>query len=218
MNRTSRLFASLCFLTGTAAFGTSAIASAIQGYANADDPYLGRVDARIEVPGTPSQHRESGNASAYFTRTNNGQTRLVVSGSIRKESDNGFTADGIENESGWSSLTKDLTISEDGTIVGSSVDPPNRYRYDGFVSEEKFDLEVKHELLEGSEKGLPPGTKVIYRYTLRREGNENASGTVTPEEGKGDRECKRIVWQMRNVANISGGPMIMTRVPVCVER
>lgn len=216
MNRTPRLLTTLCFLASTAAFGESAIASATQSYADADNPYLGRVEAHVEIPGTPSR-RESGSASAYFTRTDNGQTSLVVLGRIREDSDNGFTADGIESESGWSSLTGELTISNDGTITGTKVDHPNRYRYDGFVSEERFNLEVEHELLEENERGVPSGAKVTYRYALSREVNENANGTVAPEEENGDRECRRTVWQTRNVANLSGGPMIMVRVPVCVE-
>ncbi|MBE9180019.1 hypothetical protein IQ268_15725 [Oculatella sp. LEGE 06141] len=212
MNCTPRLLTALCVLTSTAAFGATVIASTIQGYADADDPYRGRVEARVEIPGSPSQRRESGDASAYFTRTDNGQTRLVVLGSIREDSDNGFTADGIERESGWSSITGDLTINEEGQIVGSSVAHPYRYRYDGFVSAERFDLEVEHELMDGNEYGLPSGMKVLYSYILRRDVNGNA-----PDAENGDRQCRRMGMQMQVIPNVSGGPMTMTQVPVCVE-
>ena len=97
------------------------------------------------------------------------------------------------------------------------MDHPNRNRYDGFVSEERFNLEVEHELLDGNEHGVLSGAKVTYKYALSCEVNENANSTVAPEEGNGDRECRRTVWQTRNVANLSGGPMIMIQVPVCVE-
>lgn len=218
MNRTSRLFTALCFLTSTVALGASAVASVIQSYATADDPYLGRVDVRIEIPGVTRVSRESGTATAYFTRTENGQTRLVVSGSIREDSDNGFTADGIESETGWNSLDEDLTIRENGTIIGGKTDQLSRLSFDGFVSEARFDLEVEHELVEGNENGLPPGTRFLYNYTLRREVIENANDTTAPEEaGSGNRECRRTVLQTRNVANLSGGPMIMVQVPVCVN-
>jgi hypothetical protein len=216
MNNTTRLVATLGLLTATAAFGGSSNAGTVQTYAG--DPYIGRVDVRILIPGKASEQRDSGTGSAYFTKTDNGQTRLVVSGSIRKDSDTGFVVDGSESKSGWSSRDSSLSIGKDGQITGSSVEHPNRYRFNGVLSEGKFDLKVEHELLAGSKQGLPPRTKFVFSYDLRREaGTKDASAPGSEKKTVGDRRCKRTIWQMRNVANMGGGPMIMVRVPQCVS-
>ncbi len=68
-----------------------------------------------------------------------------------------------------------------------------------------------------NKRGFPRGTKFLFSYNLSRQANPQASGTVEPGK-KAAGKCKRIIWQFRNIANLGGGPMIMTQVPVCVER
>jgi hypothetical protein len=128
--------------------------------------------------------------------------------------------EGIESDSGWSSSEGgvDIVIGKDGKISGSGVSHPNRLLFKGLVSAENFDLEVETFLLEANQKGLPPGTKIIFSYDLKRTiDREEADAVVPGNNEQSDRKCKRTVWQVRNIANVSGGPMIMTQVPVCVE-
>lgn len=185
------------------------------------DPYAGRVAVRGQIPGSSrNDMRDSGTGSASLTRTSDGKMQLTVVGSIRNPSDASSTATLTENDNGW--ITDEdgmsMTIGSDGKISGSGVDYPNRLRFDGFISEETFDLTVETELLEANQNNLPPGTKITYSYDLNRtsataSGSEPSPGSSTTDEP----ECERIVWQTRNVANLGGGPMIMTQVPVCVD-
>jgi hypothetical protein len=95
---------------------------------------------------------------------------------------------------------------------------PQRFRLDGHVSDERFDLKIELELLERNQKGRPPGTKFLFTYSLERDSGKNGADVAARgRPSKSDRKCKRTVWQTRNVANLGGGPMIMVRVPQCVE-
>jgi hypothetical protein len=218
MNSSIRVLATMGLLTATAAFSPRSDAEVMQAYGG--NPYLGGVDVRIQVPGE-KERQDSGTGSAHFAKTDDGQTRLVVSGSIRKDSDTGFVMNGIASKSGWSSRDGSLTIGKDGKITGGDVQHPYRFRFDGFVSREKFSLKIEQEWLEASKnkRGFPLGTKFVFTYDLGREPKQQAGGTVrSGQKAAGDRPCKRIVWKVRNIANLGGGPMIMTQVPVCVER
>jgi hypothetical protein len=216
MNNTVRFVAIIGFLTATVGFNNSSNVVAQQNYGG--NPYLGGVDVRIQVPGERDRY-DSGSGSAQFIKTNDGKSRLVVSGSIRKDSDTGFVMDGSLSKSGWSSRNGNLTIDTSGKITGSSIQQPYRIRISGFASGEKFNLKVEQELLEASKnkRGFPAGTKFLFSYALSRQANQQASGKVKSGQ-KVAGECKRIVWQSRNIANLGGGPMIMTQVPVCIKR
>lgn len=216
MNSTTRFVAALGLLTATAAFSPRSDAGIVQAYGG--NPYLGAVDVRIQVPGE-GDRQDSGTGSAQFTKITNGQMRLVVSGSVRKASDTGFVMDGSASKSGWSSRDGNLSIGTDGKIIGGTVQHPYRIRINGFVSGEKFTLKVEQELLEASKNkgGFPLGTKFLFSYNLNRQANQKIGDTVGSGK-KSAGKCKRIVWQVRSIANLGGGPMIMTQVPVCVER
>lgn len=218
MHKTTRFLATLGWLTATAVFSSRSDAGVMQAYGG--NPYLGGVDVRILVPGE-GDRQDSGTGSAQFTKTDDGQTRLVVSGSIRKASDTGFAIDGKASQSGWNSRDGSLSIGADGKIGGSTLQPPYQIRINGFVTGEKFNLTVEQELMEASKNkgGFPRGTKFVFSYSLSRQANQQTTGTTSPgKKAAGNSKCKRIVWQFRNIANLGGGPMIMTQVPVCVER
>lgn len=220
MNSTARLLATLCFLASTVAYDRPLSADTVISYGG--EPYLGKVDVNGYVPDNFSNGIEdSGTGSAYFTKTEDGKIRLVVTGNINQPSDAGFVVEGIETDSGWSSSEGgvNIVIGKDGKISGSGVSHPNRLLFNGLVSAENFDLEVETELLEANQKGLPPGTKIIFSYDLQRTIKREEADAVVPGNSENtNRPCKRTVWQVRNIANLSGGPMIMTQVPVCVEK
>ena len=179
----------------------------------AGDPYMGSVDVSIIAPGDSSRGiREHGRGSAQFIDKGNGRASLIVTGHIQKPADAGFTIDGISDDAGWSSRADDvlLSIGKNGRISGGGVEPPHRLRFDGVVSKSRFDLTVYFELLEKSENGLPPGTKFIFSYELERSSGDDSLV-------KRNEDCKRIVWQARNIADFSGA-MHMIQVPVCVRR
>ncbi len=125
MHKTTRFLATLGLLTAAATVSPRSDAGVMQAYGG--NPYLGGVDVRIQVPGE-GDRQDSGTGSAQFTKTDNGQTRLVVSGSIRKASDTGFAIDGSASQAGWSSRDGSLSVGADGKITGSTVQSPYQIR------------------------------------------------------------------------------------------
>jgi len=216
-----------------AACGKGTAAGPAGGHASG--PYLGAVNVRIHAPdGVREEKKDTGTGSVHFVETARGRTRLVVVGHIRKEADAGFVIDGIESSSGWSGRSDNvqLAIGQNGKISGGGTVHPHRFRFDGSMSDQRFDLEVELELLEATGKGLPPGTKFLFSYRLRRESGLKSSGVTAAKHiaghkdsdikaarhrSKSNRKCKRTIWQMRNIANLSGGPMVVVQVPQCVN-
>jgi len=191
----------------------------------AGDPYMGAVSVRVRAPDGSLKKTDAGNASAHFQKLGNGRTRLVVDGSINKETA-GFALDGSD------SVVVD--IAPGGGIRGSGSTGVQRFGFNGSVNDAHFGLDVELEVLKSKPGGPPPGTTFLFHYDLDRvagaasravAARATASG-IAPASARarsgaasssGNRKCKRTIWQTRNVASMSSAPMIMTQVPVCVE-
>lgn len=218
----------LPFLACAAESGTAA------RYAGA--PYMGDVGVRVRTPDGTLKRTDAGTGSAHFKRLSNGRIQLVVDGLINKETA-GFVLEGNDSRSGWRAGHDDvvLDLSPSGTIRGGGTSTNQRLRFDGAVTDAHFGLDVELQVLTSKPGGPPPGTTYLFHYDLDR----NATGgprvasvrtaaaaspvssskrtTSGRTAAESNRKCKRTVWQTRNVASMSGAPMIMTQVPVCVE-
>jgi hypothetical protein len=180
----------------------------------AGDPFLGPIKVTATVPEEGEVIRDSGRASAQFIAEGASQLRLVVNGHIKEEGDAGFAVSGLYDKAGWRSLVDGVTlqVSPDGTISGGGEQAKQRLHFKGRVSESRFELTVDVTMKEATSKGLPPGTVFQYRYMLDR---RKVSSAGESDEKSG--ECKRIVWQARNVAGFDGS-MQMIQVPVCMKK
>lgn len=181
----------------------------------AGDPFTGRIEAVIDLPESAGADiiRDRGRGSAQFVDIGEGKVRLVLSGHIKKEGDADFVVDGTYDETGWRGHADGVTVqmTSHGTISGGGEQPARHLSFDGQASKNKFDLTVAFSLTTATENGLPPETVIQFHYDLER----NEAGRET-ETGSADRDCARIVWQLRNIAGFSGG-MQLIRVPVCVN-
>ncbi|MCL1636180.1 hypothetical protein M2650_16285 [Luteimonas sp. SX5] len=224
MTRTIAILAlALPFLACAAETGTAA------RYAGA--PYTGDVDVRVRTPDGALKRTDAGTGSAHFKRLSNGRIQLVVDGLINKETA-GFVLEGNDSRSGWRAGHDNvvLDMSPGGAIRGGGTSTNQRLRFDGNVTDAHFGLDVELQVLTSKPGGPPPGTTYLFHYDLDRSaasdirtasagiapsGKRVTSGNSASSKSKG--KCKRTVWQTRNVASMSGAPMIMTQVPVCVE-
>ncbi len=194
-------------------------------------PYMGDVGVRVRAPDGALKRTDAGTGSAHFKRLSNGRIQLVVDGLINKETA-GFVLEGNDSRSGWRAGHDDvvLDLTPGGTIRGGGTSTNQRLRFDGNVTDAHFGLDVELRVLTSKPGGPPPGTTYLFHYDLQRSaagvrtataagiapsGKRITSGSGAASKGKG--KCKRTIWQTRNVASMSGAPMIMTQVPVCVE-
>jgi len=184
------------------------------------EPYVGSVLAASSAPsggGARVPSSDWGAASAVLSDAGDGKVRLAVVGSIREPGDAGFVIDGHVGAEGWRAASQDveLVIDGDGALRGQGAVEDQRFRFDGTISRDRFDLEVEIELLARNHAALPAGTVFRFDYTLARVADP---GAMPDTDGAGDgRACDRIEWRSRNVANLSGGPMQMIQVPECVR-
>lgn len=86
---------------------------------------------------------------------------------------------------------------------------PNRFAFQGTISQDEALIEVDIELLEATAGGLPVGTRFNFYYVLQRADPDRAQ--------EDDRDCKEIRYRLQNVANPFGSSMGMVRVPYCVQ-
>lgn len=185
--------------------------------AYAGEPFGGSVVVRVINPENPARPvlRERGPATAQFVEENGETFRLILNGTIDQEGDAGFTVTGTLDETGWRSGTQDVSMSvgPDGKITGGGTQSNQKMTFSGEVTAIRFRIEVEAEMLEETAGGFPVGTTFHYNFNMRR--------VSTLQEGPGEREtdgeCRRIVWQSRNLPNLGGGSMIFTQVPVCVN-
>ncbi|HJR73196.1 MAG TPA: hypothetical protein VJ806_06115 [Luteimonas sp.] len=201
----------------------------------AGEPYMGTVTARVRSPDGALKKTDTGTGSAHFERLSNGRTRLVVDGLINKQTAS-FVLDGSDNASGWRASEDGVTmnLAPGGNLRGSgTAGGTQRLDFDGAVTDAHFGLDMEMEVLRSKPGGPPPGTKILFRYDLNRDATASrgigtrasaagiAASPVRTTSGRSatqsNRRCKRTVWQTRNVASLSSAPMIMTRVPVCVQ-
>lgn len=232
------LFASGLRAIAILALALPAIACAAENGAAAryaGDPYMGPVSVRVRAPDGTLKKTDAGTASAHFEKLRDGRTRLVVDGLINKETAS-FIVDGSDSASGWraneSGVTMNLTPG--GSLRGSGDAATQRFDFNGAVTDAHFGLDVELEVLQSKRGGPPPGTTFLFHYDLDRVAGAARTASLRPSaagiaasSGKrttsgrsaaeSNRRCKRTVWQTRNVASLSSAPMIMTRVPVCVQ-
>lgn len=201
----------------------------------AGEPYMGAVTARVRAPDGTLKKTDVGTGSAHFERLSDGRTRLVVDGLINKQTAS-FVLDGNDAAAGWRASDEGVTmnLAPGGSLRGSgTAGGTQRLNFDGAVTDAHFGLDMEMEVLRSKPGGPPPGTKILFRYDLNRDGTSSrglgaqataagiASSQVRTTSGRSavqsNRRCKRTVWQTRNVASLSSAPMIMTRVPVCVQ-
>lgn len=202
----------------------------------AGDAYMGPVSVRVRAPDGSLKKTDAGTGSAHFERLGNGRIRFVVDGLISKQTAS-FVMDGSDSASGWRASEEGvvLNIAPGGGIRGSGNTATQRLNFDGSVSDAHLGLNVELEVATSKPGGPPPGTTYLFRYDLdrvagsatRAAATRVASAGIAPAAStrtrssapaaSGNRKCKRTVWQMRNVASLSSAPMIMTRVPVCVQ-
>jgi len=203
----------------------------------AGEPYMGVVDVRVRAPDGTLKKTDAGTASAHFEKLGNGRMRLVVDGLINKQTAS-FVVDGSDSASGWRANEDGVTmnLTPGGSLRGSGTAAAGvqRLGFDGAVTDAHFGLDMEMEVLRSKPGGPPPGTKFLFHYDLDRDAAASrvatraapaaagiAASPVRTTSGRTPREsnrrCKRTVWQTRNVASLSSAPMIMTRVPVCVQ-
>ena len=198
----------------------------------AGEPYMGAVTARVRAPDGTLKKTDIGTGSAHFERLRDGRTRLVVDGLINKQTAS-FVLDGSDSAAGWRASDEGVTMSlaPGGSLRGSGTAGVQRLGFDGAVSDAHFGLDMEMEVLRSKPGGPPPGTKFLFRYDLNRDATASrgiaaaAAGVAASQArtssgrsaAQSNRRCKRTVWQTRNVASLSSAPMIMTRVPVCVQ-
>lgn len=202
----------------------------------AGQPYMGDVDVRVRAPDGSLKKTDAGTGSAHFEKLGGSRTRLVVDGQIGKEPAS-FVLEGSDTGSGWRASNEGvvLTIAPDGSIRGSGTASTQRFRFDGKVSDARFGLDVELEVLQSKPGGPAPGTKFLFHYDLSRDAiasagrhaaTRTAAASIAPpavrttsgrSTAESNRKCKRTVWQTRNVASLSSAPMIMVRVPKCVQ-
>lgn len=189
-----------------------------------DAAFEGPLRVSIRSPDGESR-QDTGRAGARLEQLEDGRMRMVVSGSISQEGDAGFVMEGALDQGGWSATHDDvqLSLTPDGRLRGGGRIGDQLLDLQGSVDAGRFNLETTIELAEASGGGFPAGTRFSFQYALERvaaqepddaAGQEDAAARETAAPG-GD--CKKIVWRLRNVPNLSGGPMSLVRVPVCVQ-
>jgi len=187
-------------------------------------PYFGSVKVAVYAPDgrEMTELGDFGTASARFQNLDDARARLLLSGNIREDGDTGFVLDGRSENGGWTSRSEhvDVRIDRDGKISGEAESVPDRFTFDGTIEAKRLALEVDMELLE-ARSGLPRGSRFRFTYSLwGGDGiRDNATAAVGEGNGRdeGDGSCRRVEWRLRNVPNLSGGPMGMVRVPVCMD-
>lgn len=178
------------------------------------DPYTGTVQVDIVLPNGSNVSTEFGDGSAHFSDLGGSEARLVVFGAIEDDAgetgDAGFWTDGTYyDEMSWKNDSEDvlLEIGTDGVITGAGTISPQEFRFDGAMSETRFELVAKIEALEETDGGFPAGTTFTFRYNFGRD---------VEHEGDGNGKCNRIVWQPRYVAGFDGSGSTI-QVPVCFD-
>ena len=190
--------------------------------------YRGPVVAQILEPGRAPGAKATGAGRAELADLGGGRSRLTVEASIRKPGDAGFSLDGRRIGTTWSGASETLRLEIDGNgnISGGGTADNMRVVFGGRATRELIDLRVELESLALSRTGVfPVGTRTVFDYTLERAratlpatAKTKASGDTTDANVKDaqGRECRTIVWTMRNVA-APGGGMTMIQVPHCVR-
>ena len=183
-------------------------------------PYQGRVTVSIRPPGwtTGDSNYEYGTGSAAFTALHGDAVRFVLTGSIARQGDAGFAAEGTQHAGGWSSGPGDvvLSVDKDGPITGGGTAPPNRYRFNGLLEPDRLQLDVDLELLQRGQGGMPAGTHFLFEYRLHRPLPQIAQRRrKEPADDNGD--CKRVEYHLKSVPNLFGGAMGMVSVPECIR-
>lgn len=189
----------------------------IQTYAG--EPYTGSVEVRVDLPDGESW-RKYGEGSAHFVKQSDGQAQLVLFGAIDDEQgDAGFVVDGEYDENGWKSELGDivLEIGPDGAISGGGTLHPQKFRLSGTASQSAIELVVAIELLEANPNALPAGTTFDFTYDLSRAVASDEDEDPTADKTGDEKECGKIRYEMRPVANIGDGTMSMIRVPICLD-
>jgi hypothetical protein len=185
------LAASLLFLTASAAGATEA--------------YSGRLEAKIHTTTNMIPLRRYGEATARFEPLPEGGTRFVLTGTIERENDAGFSVVGRQGPEGFRSDGPiALLIDRQGQITGGGTEGDQSYRFSGRITEEAFELRVENRPAPGAEAS--PVTGIDFTYSLTND-------LAQPEGGT----CREIRYEMRPLANLGDGTMSMISVPVCIE-
>ncbi|MEN1941253.1 hypothetical protein WCE41_08965 [Luteimonas sp. MJ246] len=180
-------------------------------------PYEGRVDVKVSPPGGTA-YDERGKGTARFNPDGRGGIQLSVIGAIvDPRGDAGLEIDGkATRNGGWSGARDGIRVDIDrhGHITGGGVAAPQQFTISGDVSPSSFDLVVVIELLDANAGGLPRGTRLRFTYDLDQPG-QAPSRTVAPAPRAGLKDCKKVAYEVRPVADPSGGTLVMRRMPVC---
>lgn len=214
-----RMAVHACLLALLAAAGVqnafaAATLDAFRAYAG--EGWRGRVSVRVFSPEDMRDPvlQDTGSANALFVEDeeDEGVFTLFLIGNIEAEGDAGFTVTGELDEVGWHAGGDDvyLTVAFDGSIYGGGEQNGQRLTFEGEFTEDVFSLIAEFEMLQETDGGFPAGTIFRFTFDLSRIATGNAGADV-------ERTCSNVVWQFRNIANLSGGPMGFIQVPVCVD-
>ena len=173
----------------------------------------------VREPGASQATRtDAGTATAQFTDLGGNRLRLVVSGSARGGANAELRLEGEHEGGRWNGRSNSLSmaIAPDGSISGDGLQGGNRMQFSGTVSATHLQLRVQVAMQQQPPgKGAPPpGSTLAFDYRLGRANAQGNAQAAAPKAGQKD--CRRIVWRVRNVTTPLGG-MQMIRVPHCVK-
>ena len=173
-------------------------------------PYMGSVQVDIILPNGKYAKTDFGKGSAQFVGIGKDKAQLILFGAIKNEKgDAGFAIDGNCEKLSWQCNTDSvhLKIGEQGAIVGIAKRYPQQFNFTGKISDTRLELTTELKTLEKTQRDLPPGTRFVFKYVLRRD-RVSAGKTNTP--------CKRIVWRPQYVGNFDGSGTTV-QIPHCAD-
>ena len=203
-----------------AIIGFTGVAQAVDlALAEGGSRYSGIVTVEIFRPDGSRLRSDRGDAEMVITAESGGHLDLSLVASIREANDAGFAVSltPIE-EGGYTVVDEQLNfdIGPEGEISGQLETSDQSIIYGGRLAAESLLLESEIRLATANPHGLEAGTRFVFTHQLDREREPEA---VPPSQAAKDLDdCAEVVWRLRLVPNLSGGPMGMVRVPVCVSR
>lgn len=175
--------------------GTVAVTSSAPGSTAASAPAQGKALLRL--------NKISGNQRVFWLHTS-----VPALAAITTEVPGAVGANGA-----WSGTDGAITvlIARNGDISATGADASFKTRMRGAMDPNRLRLNVEMTLLK-PRGGTPAGSRHVFEYDLRPVA---LAGTAqaNPTQAKGS--CRKVVWKLKTVANLQGGPMQTVRVPVC---
>lgn len=181
--------------------------------------YSGIVTVEVFKPDGSRQHSDRGDAEMVITADASGQLDLSLIGNIKEANDAGFAVSLIPVEEGGYSVSDEqlhFDIDAEGAIGGRLETSNQSVVYGGRIAAGSLLLETEVTLTAANPHGLEAGTLFVFTHDLDRE--REAEAAPPAQAGEALDDCARVVWQLRLVPNLSGGPMGMVQVPVCVSQ